>query len=132
MMKGDLKITFLVKSGSRSAPYSVYFTLENDRMYISCSCPAGRFGKFCKHRIALIQGNSDILYDDSQDEDLYQICDWIQKSEFLDLIFERSKFKTELREAQARLDEVKRKMRPVEKKMAQVMKKGIKKHVNHI
>jgi hypothetical protein len=80
----------------------------------------------------LIQGNSDILYDDSQDEDLYQICDWIQKSEFLDLIFERSKFKTELREAQARLDEVKRKMRPVEKKMAQVMKKGIKKHVNHI
>ena len=99
-------------------------------MYVHCSCPAGRFGKFCKHKIQLIQNYSDILCDDDQWEDLSQIHEWFQKSEFLDLIFERSKFKKELWEAQDRLESVKKRIRPIEKKMAQAMKKGIKKYVN--
>jgi|LGVF01.1.fsa_nt_gb hypothetical protein len=125
-MKADSKITFLVKSGSGPKPYLVDFVFKNDCMFVSCDCPAAKFGKFCKHKIRLIQEDFDILYDDTQSEDLVQIGDWIQRSEFLDLILERSKFKKEFREAQQRLDAVKRKMQPVEKKMAQAMKDEIR------
>lgn len=125
-MKGDDKLVFLVKSDSGSQPYSVDFTFKDNRMYVACSCPAGKFGKFCKHKIRLIQEDFGILHDDTQCDDLSQIHDWVQQSDFLDLIFERSRFKKELREAQQRLDAVKKKMQPVEKKMAQAMKKGIR------
>lgn len=124
-MESDDRLVFLVKGDSGSEPYSVDITLKGNRMYVACSCPAGRFGKFCKHKIRLIQGDLGILHDDAQCDDLNQIHDWIQQSDFLDLIFERSKFKKDLREAQQRLDAVKRQMQPVEKKMAQAMKKGI-------
>ena len=125
-MKGDSKITFLAKSGSGAKPYTVDFIFRNDQMFVFCSCPAGKYRNFCTHKIRLMQGDVDVLYNDDQCEDLAKIEELVQKSEFLDLIFERSKFKVELREAQYRLEAVKERMRPVEKKMAQAMKVGIK------
>lgn len=128
-MKDDSKISFLVKAGGRSEPYSVDFIMEHGRMFVYCNCPAGRFAKFCKHKIKLIQSNDDILYDQydrKQQRELGKIHDWFQQSEFLDLIFERSKFKKELYEAQQRLEAVRKRMRPVEKRMAQAMKDGVK------
>lgn len=126
-MENDDRLVFLVKGDRSSKPYSVDITLKGNQMYVACNCPAGKFQKFCKHKIRLLQGDLGILYDDDQYDDLNRINDWIQKSDFLDLIFERSKFKKELREAEQRLDAVKKKMRPVEKKMEQAMNEGIKK-----
>ena len=124
------RITLFAKSSSGGAPYSVNFVFEQDLLTVHCDCPAGRFGKFCKHKIRMLQEDYDIL-SDSDDENqcdrLTEISNWIQKSEFLNLIFERSKFKTALREAQEKLDQVKREMRPIEEKMAIAMKKGIRK-----
>lgn len=125
-MENESKIVFQVKSDSRSAPYKVDVLFKNDEMFVHCNCPAGKFGHFCKHKIRLLQNDFEVLYDDSQIDDFNKIGDWIQKSDFLDLIFERSKFKTELREAEERVELVKRKMRPVEEKMAHAMKNGIK------
>lgn len=125
-MENDERLIFLVKSDTRPEPYSIDITIKGNQMYVACSCPAGKLGKFCKHKIRLLQGDFGILYDDDQCDDLSRIADWIQQSDFLDLIFERSKFKKDLREAQQKLDEVKKRMRPVEKKMEQAMKKGIK------
>jgi hypothetical protein len=73
----------------------------------------------------LTQDDHDILYDQSQRNDLNRIADWIQNSDFVEFIFERSLFKKELREAEDRLEAVKRNMKPVEDKMAQAMKDGI-------
>ena len=125
-MKNDTKIRLLVKSSSSSEPHSVDIIVESDKMFVFCSCPAGKYGKFCKHKIRVMQGDFDILYDDYQLDDVARIADWIQESDFLDLIFERSKFKSELREAEERLEAVKKKMKPVEKRIAQAMKDGIK------
>ena len=74
----------------------------------------------------MTQDDHDILYDQSQRNDLNRIADWIQNSDFVEFIFERSLFKKELREAEDRLETVKRNMKPVEDKMAQAMKNGIK------
>lgn len=98
-MESNERLIFLVKGDSSSEPYSVDITINDNQMYVACSCPAGNFGKFCKHKIRLLQGDFDVLYDDDQCDDLSRINDWIQQSDFLDLIFERSKFKKDLREA---------------------------------
>ena len=124
-MESNERLIFLINGDSSSEPYSVDITINDNQMYVACSCPAGKFGKFCKHKIRLLQGDFDVLYDDDQCDDLSRIHEWIQQSDFLNLIFERSKFKKDLREAQQRLDAVKKRMRPIEKKMEQAMKKGI-------
>ena len=114
-----MKITLLAKSSDGPEPYSVDFIFKNDKMSIHCSCPAGKWGKFCKHKIQMLQENYDILSDEGQSNQLEEIADWIQKSEFLDLIFERSKLDGKLMEIQEKLNGVK-------KKMARMMKEGIK------
>lgn len=118
-MGNDSKITLLAKSSSGAGPYPVEFIFENNTMSIHCGCPAGKWGKFCKHKIRMLQGDYDILYDDDQGNQLDKITDWIQGSEFLDLIFERGKLEKVLKETQNNLNAVK-------KKMAEAMKNGIK------
>jgi len=44
--------------GSRGDPYTVEFTLVGTEMRVSCTCQAGQIGLPCKHRLALIDGDS--------------------------------------------------------------------------
>lgn len=121
----DLQINLLAKNDSKSTPYTVEIIIKNKQMFIHCDCPAGKFGNFCMHKIRLLQDDYQVLYDQSQMNELNRISNWIKKSDFLDLILERSGFKRELREAEDRLEAIKRNMKPVEDKMAQAMKIGI-------
>jgi len=121
----ELQINFLVKNDRKSSPYTVEVIIKNRQMFIQCDCAAGQFGKFCMHKIRLLQDDYQVLYDQSQRNELNRISNWIQKSDFLDLISERSSFKKELREAEDRLEAIKRNMKPIEDKMAQAMKIGI-------
>lgn len=108
-MADDSKITFLVKSSSGDKPYSIYVDIKDNKMFVFCNCPAGKFKKFCKHKIRLLLGDFDILYDE-QDDDLIRVTDLIQGSDFQDLIFERSKAEKVLKEAQSTANKVKRKI----------------------
>jgi hypothetical protein len=121
----DLQINFLAKNDSKFTPYTVEIIIKNKQMFIHCDCPAGKFEKFCMHKIRLLQDDYQVLYDQSQMNELNRISNWVKKSDFLDLILERSGFKKELREAEDRLEAIKRNMKPVEDKMAQAMKIGI-------
>jgi uncharacterized Zn finger protein len=49
-------IRFLVQ-GSTNDPYEVVFTKAPGQIKASCTCPAGRNGQYCKHRINILQGN---------------------------------------------------------------------------
>lgn len=121
------KVTIFAKSSSSDAVYSVDFIFKNNRnhMAIHCNCPAGRFGKFCKHKMSFIQGDYRYLYDDDQYDQLVYIADWVQKSQYLDLIFKRSPLKQALREAEYKLEEIKEKIRPINNEIAKAMKKGL-------
>jgi hypothetical protein len=122
----DFQINFIAKNDNKStSPHTVEVLIKNRQMFIHCDCPAGKFGKFCMHKIRLLQDDHQVLYDQSQRNELNRISNWIHNSDFLDLIFERSSFKKELREAEDRLEAIKRNMKPVEDKMAQAMKIGI-------
>lgn len=126
----DLRINFLAKNENKPTPYAVEVIIKNRQMVIRCNCPAGEFGNFCIHKIRLLQNEHQALYDPSQRNELNYVSNWVQNSDFMDLVSQRSGFKKELRKAEDMLEAIKRAMKPVEDKMAQAMKSGIN-AINH-
>lgn len=66
------KITLQAKSSGRGT-YQVTFTCQDNRLWLKCTCIAGKFSQFCKHKFQLLSGNEDWLYDPQQKEDLAKI-----------------------------------------------------------
>lgn len=60
-----MKATIFAKSSS-GAPYEVNFLAEGKYLLVFCHCQAGSRQWVCKHKLALILGNADMLYDPSQ------------------------------------------------------------------
>ncbi len=48
---------FLIQSRSSGSQYIIGVFEEDGRPVMTCTCPAGEMGSFCKHRIALIEGD---------------------------------------------------------------------------
>ncbi len=61
------ELTFLVK-GSSKDPYEVIFIKDGDSLTAICNCPAGTYGNFCKHRIAILDGNAKSISSDNADQ----------------------------------------------------------------
>ena len=58
------QLHFLVQ-GSTPNPYEVTFIKDGDSLTAICSCPAGEFGNFCKHRIGILDGSTDGIKSDN-------------------------------------------------------------------
>ena len=56
-MVRDSALEFLVQ-GSAAKPYQVSFLGEGENLTASCSCPAGRNRRFCKHVAGLLAGQA--------------------------------------------------------------------------
>lgn len=41
--------------GSAQEPYEVFFEFKGRNLTATCSCPAGTFGAFCKHRMKIME-----------------------------------------------------------------------------
>ena len=67
---------FQVK-GSSAEPYEVTFIKDGDSLTALCSCPAGQYGNYCKHRISILDGNSSAIVSDNADE-VAMIRSWLQ------------------------------------------------------
>ena len=61
------ELTISVK-GSSADPYEVTFIKDGDSLTALCSCPAGQYGNFCKHRIAILDGNSKAVVSENADQ----------------------------------------------------------------
>ncbi len=70
------ELTISVK-GSSADPYEVTFIKDGDSLTALCSCPAGQYGNFCKHRISILDGNSDAIVSDNGDV-VSTILEWLQ------------------------------------------------------
>jgi hypothetical protein len=75
------KITLLAKSSSGGRPYKVEFLANGPSVMVQCHCLAGRRKWMCKHKLALITGDSNMLFDPSQAEHLSRIQSWPQYSD---------------------------------------------------
>lgn len=54
----------LFVKGSSADPYELTFIKDGDSLTALCNCPAGTFGNLCKHRVAILDGDSAAVIDD--------------------------------------------------------------------
>jgi uncharacterized Zn finger protein len=85
-MGGILKITIMAKSSSKADHfYFVTFTYENSLLKVFCDCPAGSYGKFCKHKWQLLAGNIEMLFDIDEKDKLDIVNKWSKERAYFDL-----------------------------------------------
>jgi len=70
------ELTFLVK-GSSAEPYEVTFIKDRDSLTALCTCPAGQYGNYCKHRIAILDGDGKAIVGENANQ-VATISDWLQ------------------------------------------------------
>ncbi|MBU2678080.1 MAG: hypothetical protein KJP16_13465 [Gammaproteobacteria bacterium] len=70
------ELIFEVK-GSSSDPYEVTFIKDGDSLTALCTCPAGTYGNFCKHRISILDGDGEAIVSDNR-EQVSTIVEWLQ------------------------------------------------------
>jgi hypothetical protein len=89
------KITLLARSSSGSNPYKVEFMADGSSVRVYCHCQAGAKRWMCKHKLALILGDSNMLFDSRQNELLSRIQSWPQ---YIDLKTRTDEFQNKLRD----------------------------------
>lgn len=111
--------TILVKSSSRNEPYTVAVLLSETGLSITCSCPAGTLGKYCKHKIAVVLADEEILYDVDQNDGFQKAKVLISESSYPMLI-------EELRASEKNLEAAKKSVENNKQRIARSMKEGLK------
>jgi len=111
-----MKYEFNAKS-SGDEPYQVTFIFDNGTLAITCSCKAGIFGKLCKHKTALVTGDSSMLADPEQSESLKELLNQIPATAYPELI-------DQMHSAELKADEAKRALQKAKKLLEKAMKNG--------
>ncbi len=70
------ELAFLVK-GSSAEPYELTFIKDGDSLTALCTCPAGQYGNYCKHRMAILDGDGRAIVGDNANQ-VATISDWLQ------------------------------------------------------
>ena len=68
--------TTIKVAGSATEPYELTFIKDGDSLTALCTCPAGEFGNICKHRINVLDGKTDAVSGDNEDE-VSKIREWL-------------------------------------------------------
>lgn len=113
----------LVKSDS-GEPHSVDLVFDNKiGISVHCSCQAGAEGQFCKHKTAVISGDSSLLFDSSQNSSWTEIKQIFQQSNLYDAYNDYLK---QLHEIETEEDRVKKEKKNLKAQFAQKLRDGIK------
>ena len=114
-----MELTILVKSSSRSEPRTVNVTKDDSGLSLFCDCPAGNWGRICKHKLAIVSGDDSMLYDDDQREIFETAMGWVAKSGYPDLI-------KELKAAEKGLKSAREEVGDIKVKITRAMAEGLK------
>jgi uncharacterized Zn finger protein len=110
-------VKFLVQ-GSDPAPYEIVFDRKGDLVTATCSCPAGvkgPAGQCCKHRIAILQGDTEGIVSANAD-DVKVVRGWIAGSDIEIAL-------GQLTEGEVEREKARRKVAAAKKALAKVMGK---------
>lgn len=115
--------SILVKSDS-GEPHTINFVFDNKTgVNISCSCRQGTAEQVCKHKTAVMNGDTTLLFDTSQNSSWTEIKDLFNKSNVFDAYHS---YLRQLQELDRKEDEVKSKKKQLKESFAQKVRKGIK------
>ncbi len=112
-------IEILAKSSSSDTPYTARCYLEENKISIFCSCPAGDNRKLCKHVRQIISGDDSILYDRNQKNELEVIRNHLPETAIPLLL-------SELEKSESLLEETKRNVKKAKKKLENVILNKLK------
>lgn len=110
------EISFAVQ-GSAAEPYEVSFIKKPPTTIIAlCSCPAGQNGQYCRHRLAIIDGNATGIVSDNRDQ-VMLVKEWISGTDLENVI-------SEYRDLEERAAEINKALSNIKRKMARIMQNG--------
>lgn len=100
----------LVNSSDGETTYVVQFIFEAKKLSVFCTCSAGEFGKICKHKLALLNGDRSLLVDDSDALGFVEVQGWIKQSEWPTLLSLFNEGEEKFKIAQTELAKTKKKV----------------------
>jgi len=106
------ELVFLVK-GSSSDAYEITFIKDGASLTALCTCPAGQYGNFCKHRIAILDGKADAISSSNADQ-VPTVTEWLVGTDVEEAL-------CELREAEEITAYPKDEMAVLKKRLARAM-----------
>jgi uncharacterized Zn finger protein len=81
-----MEVEIPVKSSSNpDESYLVTFSLEDGKLSVFCTCPAGAWGKLCKHKTGLIENNAALLFDAEDAPALAKAHELVASTSMLDV-----------------------------------------------
>ena len=102
------KLYFIVR-GSAAEPYRLIFHCNAGAIKASCSCPAGQMATLCKHRLAILRGDSTGLVEPNQ-SDIDTLARWLSGSQLEQELHALTIAEEALKYADAELKSVKKRL----------------------
>lgn len=106
------ELVFLVK-GSSADPYEVTFIKDGDSLTAICTCPAGTYGNFCKHRISILDGSAKAITSENPDQ-VETVVGWLPGTDVEQAL-------AGMREAEKNADPEKKALNAAKRKLARAM-----------
>lgn len=97
---------FLIQ-GSETDPYKVVFEKNGPILKASCTCRAGIFGQLCKHRLLLLNGNTDGLVSPNVAE-ACEVASWLAGSNVASAISDLVTLEAEKQAIESRIKRAKK------------------------
>ena len=70
------EITLLARTSSEE-PFKVTFKKDEDRLFITCTCPEGVHGEFCEHKFRLASNDIMMLQHPGQNSEMLSAHMWV-------------------------------------------------------
>ena len=106
------ELTFVIQ-GSSPEPYTVQFKKSGDKLSAYCSCPAGENGQICKHRMRILEGNTEGLVS-SNAEEVKVAESWLKGSNIETAL-------ADIRSAEVRFEAAKKELALLKKNLAKAL-----------
>jgi len=98
-----MEVQIKAKSSKPDNSYTVTFIHENNLLKVFCECPAGIYGKFCKHKWQLLSGNAQMLFEETEQRKLDTVSKWAQERNCLGLYSAINDLESQLKELKKRI-----------------------------
>lgn len=80
---GTNEITLLART-STEEPFKVTFRKDEDKLFITCTCPEGAHGEFCEHKFRLASNDLMMLQHPGQNSEMLNAHIWVIDSPISD------------------------------------------------
>ena len=118
-----MEINIHAKSTSKpEEPYEVTFLFKDNRLSVLCNCPAGEWGKLCKHKTALISNDDTMLFVTDELPLLEQAQELIQKTSLMDVFTNLDIRRKELESQQRK---IKKELSNIKSQLGRMLHEGI-------